>query len=245
MHRGGGFTIAGLLLLAIGGGVRDAAAQSDRYPRMAPIGEYLMADDAEVRLARSAAPPAISDDATILILRRQGYDTAVVGRNGFVCMVARSWMAAFDWPEFWNPQVRAADCMNRQAARTLVPLVLLRSRLAMAGRSKEEMLTATKEAFANGQVPQLESGAMHYMMSRSSYLTDEGDHNAPHLMFLTRGIDAADWGAGADGSPVMSAPYWFFGSTTPVQTEGLPPFHVFLIGVPAWSDGTPASKHDE
>ena len=237
--------MAGMLLLAIGGGVRDASAQTDRYPRMAPIGEYLMNEDAEVRLARSAAPPAVSNDATILVLRRQGYDTAAVGRNGFVCMVARSWMAAFDWGEFWNPKVRAADCMNRQAARALVPLVLLRSRLVMAGRSREEILAATQEAVAKGQVPTLEGGAMHYMMARSSYLGDDGDHNAAHLMFLTQGIEAADWGSNMEGSPVMSAPYWFFGATTPAQTQGLPPFHVFLVGVSTWSDGTPVAKHDD
>ena len=33
------------------------------------------------------------------------------------CMVERSWMEAFDSPEFWNPKVRGAECLNRQAAR--------------------------------------------------------------------------------------------------------------------------------
>src|SRR5262249_35503179 len=157
-------------------------AQSDPYPNMAPVDQYLMKKNAEIQLARNAAPEAISRDATILVLGRQGYETAVTGKNGFVCMVARSWMAAFDWPEFWNPKVRAADCMNRQAARSIVPIALLRSRMVMAGSSKAEMLAAIKAAFANGQVPQLESGALDYMMSKSAYLTDQGDHNMPHLM---------------------------------------------------------------
>jgi hypothetical protein len=115
-------------------------------------------------------------------------------------------MAAFDWPEFWNPKVRAADCMNPQAARSILPIALLRSRMVMAGRSKAEILSAIKAAFENRQVPNLESGAMDYMMSKSAYLTDEGDHNASHLMFLTAGMDAHDWGSGAAGSPVVSAP---------------------------------------
>src|SRR5215469_18410602 len=83
---------------------------------------YLMEKNAEIQLARSAAPDSISRDATILVLGRQGYETAVAGKNGFVCMVGRSWMAAFDWPEFWNPKVRAADCMNSQAARSILPI---------------------------------------------------------------------------------------------------------------------------
>ena len=233
------------LVIAMGGAVSSAAAQTDTYPRMAAISQYQMEETAEIQLARSAAPHSISGDATILVLRRQGYETAVQGKNGFVCMVARSWLAAFDWPEFWNPKVRAADCMNPQSARSTVPIVLLRSRMAMAGRSKAEMLSAVKAAFDNKQVPKLESGAMDYMMSKSAYLTDEGEHNLPHLMFFTAGIDAKDWGSGAAGSPLMSAPYWFFSSKEPSQMKGLPAMLVFLVGVANWSDGTPAGKHDE
>ena len=233
------------LVIAMACGVSNAAAQTDTYPQMAPIAQYQMEQGAEIQMARSAAPISISRDATILVLGRQGYETAVEGTNGFVCMVARSWVAAFDWPEFWNPKVRAADCMNRQAARSIVPIVSLRSRMVLAGRSKAEILSAIKAAFENGQVPQLESGAMDYMMSKSAYLTDEGDHNAPHLMFFTAGMDAKDWGSGAAGSPVMSAPYWFFSSNEPSQMKGLPPILVFLVGVTHWSDGTPAGTHPD
>ena len=226
-------------------GASNAAAQADPYPKMAPVDQYLMEKNAEIQLARSAAPQSISGDATILVLGRQGYEAAVEGKNGFVCMVARSWIAAFDWPEYWNPKVRAADCMNPQAARSIVPIVLLRSRMVLAGRSKAEILSAIKAAFANGQLPKLESGAMDYMMSKSAYLTDEGEHNLPHLMFLTAGIDAKDWGSDAEVSPLMSAPYWFFSSKEPTQMKGLPPILVFLVGVANWSDGTPAGKHEK
>ena len=233
------------LVIAMGCAVSSAAAQTDTYPRMAAIGQYQMEERAEIQLARSAAPNSISGDATILVLRRQGYETAVQGKNGFVCLVGRGWLAAFDWPEFWNPKVRAADCMNPQAARSMVPIFLLRSRMVMAGRSKAEMLSAVKAAFANKQVPQLESGAMDYMMSKSAYLTDQGEHNGPHLMFLTAGMDAKDWGAGAAGSPLISVPYWFFSSKEPSHMKGLPPILVFLIGVANWSDGTPAGTHND
>jgi len=84
--------------------------------------------------------------------------------------------------------------------------------MVMAGRSKAEIVSALKAAFAKKQLPSLESGAMAYMMSKSAYLTDEDGHNLPHLMFFTALIDAKDWGSGAAGSPVMSAPYWFFSS---------------------------------
>lgn len=241
INKVGAIVAMSLVLLAGLATVDQAMAQdaTTPYPNMAPIEQYLMDRSAEITLARSAAPASISRDATILVLGRAGYETAVEGNNGFACMVARSWMGAFDWPEFWNPRVRAADCMNPQSARSILPIAFLRSRLVMAGRSRAEMLSAIKTGFENSQLPKLESGAMDYMMSPSAYLTDEGDHNAPHLMFLTAGVDGKDWGSDAAGSPVMSAPYWFFSPQEESQVKGLPPILVFLVPLPNWSDGTP------
>jgi hypothetical protein len=218
--------------------------ESPKYQKMPPVGEYLMEKNAEIQLARSAAPESISRDATVLVLGRQGYETAVEGKNGFVCWVGRGWTAAFDWPEFWNPKIKAADCMNPQAARSMVPVIFLRSRMVMAGRSKEEIVLALKTAYEKKQLPDLESGAMDYMMSKSAYLTDMGGHNLPHLMWYTALSDGKDWGAYAAGSPVMSSPYWFFMSQEPSQMKGLPPILVFLVGVGDWSDGTPAGGHN-
>jgi hypothetical protein len=151
----------------------------------------------------------------------------------------------FDWPEFWSPKVRAADCLNPQAARSIVPIIDLRARMAMAGRSKAEMVSALKTAYEKKQLPELESGAMEYMMSKSSYLTDQGGHNLPHLMFDTSLKDGKDWGSGAAGSPVMSAPYWFIAPMDESQAKGLPPILVFLVPVADWSDGTPAGQHHD
>src|ERR1700677_1382303 len=83
------------VLILILGAAWQARAQSPQmsYPSMAPIEQYLMTDrNAEIALARSAAPEAISRDAKILVLGRHGYETAVEGKNGFVCAVERAWM---------------------------------------------------------------------------------------------------------------------------------------------------------
>lgn len=215
------------------------------YPKMAPIQRYLMDRTDEITLARSAAPESISRDATILVLGRQGYETAIQGKNGFVCFVGRAWGAAFDWDEFWNPKVKSADCMNPEAARSILPIINMRAKLVMAGRSKADTLSAVKAAFENKQLPVLESGAMDYMMSKSSYLTDQGEHNMPHVMFYTRVKDGKDWGSGAEGSPVISSPYWFFSPQEQAQLKGLPPILVFLVAVPSWSDGTSAGQHHD
>jgi hypothetical protein len=238
----GAVMIKSFVLLVVLGAAYQARSQdaTTPYPKMAPVDQYLMEKNAEIQLARSAAPDSISRDATILILGRQGYETAVEGKNGFFCFVGRAWGAAFDWPEFWNPKVKAADCLNPQAARSILPIVYLRARMVMAGRSKGEIVSALKAAFENRQLPELESGAMDYMMSKSSYLTDQGGHNLPHVMFYTRVNDSKDWGSGAAGSPIMSSPYWFFSPQEQSQMKGLPPILVFLVAVANWSDGTPA-----
>jgi len=93
--------------ILLSGATRQAQAQAemDRYPAMASPSQYLIPDEhSEIALARSAAPASISDGAEVLVLGRQGYTTAVKGTNGFVCLVERSWGAATDFPEFWNPK---------------------------------------------------------------------------------------------------------------------------------------------
>src|SRR5271154_7124163 len=78
---------------------QDARAQ---YASMVPLDQYLMDRNAEIGMARSAAPEAISRDADVLFLGRNGYETAVKGNNGFVCAVERGWMGPFDGANFWN-----------------------------------------------------------------------------------------------------------------------------------------------
>ena len=114
-------------------------------------------------------------------------------------------MEAFDSPEFWNPKVRGAECLNRQAARSILPIVDLRTRMVLAGHSKAKIVAALKAAFDNKQLPDLESGNMVFMMSRSAYLYDDGDHNGPHLMFFTALTDGKDWGLSHPARPFFPA----------------------------------------
>src|SRR5271169_4040127 len=85
------------------------------YPSMAPLEQYLMERNAEIALARSAAPESISRDAEVMVLGRHGYETVVKGTNGFVCVVERGWTAGIDDPVFWNPKIRGAICFNPPA----------------------------------------------------------------------------------------------------------------------------------
>ena len=221
---------------------RPVAAQDAKepYPKMAPIEQYLMDRDAEIALARSAAPDAISHDASVVVLTRHGYETAVQGKNGWVCWVGRAWLAMFDHPEFWNPKVRAAECINPPAVRSVLPYAFKRTALLLAGHSKAEVIAAIKAAIDKKELPALEHETVSYMMSKDSYLTDYGDHNGPHMMFYDTAKDGAAWGANLTNSPVLGVNYWYISAEAYPQLKSFPPLSVFLVGVAKWSDGTPA-----
>lgn len=208
-----------------------AAAKSNTAPRsrMGPIDQYLISDrSAEIALARSAAPKSISQDADIFVLGPHGYDLAVKGKNGFVCVVDRSWMLPFEDSEFWNPQVRLPTCMNSTAARMHMPLAFKATAMALKGLSTTEMSNAIKAAFDRHELPLPESGSMCYMMSKQQNFGPKAGNANPHLMFWFPQKEHLNWGAEFPDSPVDVHQY----SPQPI-TE-------FSISVSKWSDGTPA-----
>jgi hypothetical protein len=237
MSRNGLAAVASLILVlsSVSGALRQTWAQDAKtqYPNMAPLDQYLMADrNAEISLALSAAPISISSDATILVFEKSGYQTAVEGKNGFTCLVERSWMSPFDRPEFWNPKMRGPICYNPAAVRTILPYTINRTKLVLAGLSKAEIRKNITAAIAKNELPMPEAGAMSYMMSKAGNLGDAVGHWCPHLMFHVPRTDEASWGADLEGSPVLYND----------ENRDVPePETIFMVPVFHWSDGTPAS----
>ncbi len=231
------FAVPALVVTVMLSAAGQARAQESKasYPTMAPAARYLMSDQhAEIALARSAAPMAVSGEATILVLKERGYETAVKGKNGFTCLVERSWMGPVDSPEFWNPNMRGPVCFNPAAVRSVLPITYKRSELALSGLSRTQLIASMQEMVRKKELPALEPGAMAYMMSKQGQLGDAVGHWHPHLMFYSARSDGADWGADAPGSPVLLNP----------QFQGAPePLATFIIRVPDWSDGTPGGAH--
>jgi hypothetical protein len=208
-------------------GLAMAQSGSTPYPNMAPLDQYMMPDrDSEIALARSAAPESISRDAEVLVLGRHGYETAIKGKNGFVCIVERSWTSPIDDPDFWNPKGRAPICFNAAAARTFLPRTIKKTELILAGRTKAQMMEVMVAAIDKKELPEMESGAMCYMLSKQGHLSDINGHWHPHLMFFYSGTEPAAWGVGQPGSPIYA-----FNDTWEHLTT-------FLVPVRQWSDGT-------
>lgn len=225
-------------------GTGSAAVGSSRSPnngQMAPVASYLMERSQEISLARSAAPHAISGKATILVLTPSGYETAVEGSNGFLCWVVRSFGGAPDAPERWNPKIRAAECLNPAAARSIAPIVKLRTSMVLAGRSDAEFTGALGTALNSKAIPPLEPGAVSYMMSKRAYLQDQAPHYMAHVMFFIPSRDGKEWAANAPDSPFVGGNYWYFTPGHEADIAKLPPISVLITRVGNWSDGTPAS----
>jgi hypothetical protein len=219
--------ISSFALLVVLGTAYQARSQdaATTYTKMAPVDQYLMTDQgAEIALARNAAPESISRDAEVLILGRHGFETAVKGTNGFVCIVGRSWTSAPD-AEFWNPKVRVPLCVNAAAARSYLLRVTKETEWGLVGRTPAQMKESVTAAIASKELPPMEPGAMCYMMSKEGYGGDSIPHWPSHLMFFYSDTDPATWGANLKGSPV-------FGVNDTVEH-----LTTFVVPVQRWSDG--------
>lgn len=151
-----------------------------------------------------------------------------MGTNGFICMIARSWSAYMEDPDFWNPRVRVPIWYNALAARSQVAVTIKRTEIALAGGSRAQIFDSVKTAIESKELPTAERGAMAYMLSRRGSLGVRDGHWRPHLMFFTPETDPKVWGAHLPGSPIIGFEH---------ATEHLT---VFIIPVARWSDGTVA-----
>ena len=215
-------------LLVVLGTAHHAMAQDAKTlnTKMAPVDHYLMVDRAaEIALAQSAAPESIARDADVLILGRHGFETAVNGKNGFVCIVGRSWTSAAD-ADFADPKVRVPMCVNAAAARSYLLRIARITDLMLAGRTKAQMEETYAAAIQKKELPPMEPGAMCYMMGKEGYGGDSVPHWPPHLMFFFSDVDPAMWGANLSDSPVIAI------------ADAAQHLTQFVIPTQRWSDGT-------
>jgi len=231
--------IKGFALLVVLGTVYRAMAQdaTTPYPKMAPVDQYLMADRAaEIALARSAAPESISHDAEVQVLGRHGFETAVKGTNGFVCIVGRSWTSAAD-ADFWNPKVRVPACVNAAAARSYLLRLTKETEWGLAGRTQAQMTESITAAIARKELPPMEPGAMCYMIvPRKDTAATAAPTGLPTSCFFYTDAEPRQLGSESAGFPVV-------GVNDPVE-------HLtqFVVVAQRWSDRNgyhegPAAEH--
>ena len=219
-----------VVLLLPGARAGAQEKKSAVYPTMAPIEQYRIANrEAEIAMARTAAPPSVSAAAEVLVLGGSGYETAVKGTNGYVCFVERSWAAGFNDPEFWNPRLRSPNCFNQPAARSVLPQYQKRTEWVLTGANRQQLIDKARAAFASREFGAPDAGSFSFMLSKQGYVSDAAAGPwLPHVMFFVQPGQAAVWGAGLEGSPILGADAGPFEPT------------VLLIPVRRWSDGSAA-----
>jgi hypothetical protein len=210
-----------LFLLLIGLGAAGANAQEAKYP---PLSEYMMARDAEIALAKSAAPDNISDHATIKVLTASGFQTVHDGDNGFVCIVMRGFTGAPTLTPIqlrslvYDAKTRAPICFNPQAAKTVLPHYELRTKLGIEGKTPDQMAEAVQAAYAKGKIPKRAEVSFAYMWSADQVLGPVG-HWHPHMMLYVPYYENSMLGDNAAGSPL---PAVFEDAGTPFAVAVIP-----------------------
>jgi hypothetical protein len=202
-----------------------ASSQSPRnvYDSIAPLASYMQKDAAdEIVLARSAAPPSVSSDADILVFSSSGYDRAATGKNGWTCLVQRSWNGQYDNPEFWNPKIRVPICFNAAASESVLPVYLERTKSVLARRNLRAVIDEGKLH----TVPDPKPGSFAMMMSKQGYLGDGVGAAAPHVMIFAANVSDKELGANLDQAPVGATP------------GDKPSITIFYFAARRWSDGT-------
>jgi hypothetical protein len=187
-----------LIMTAMAGSARA------QYPALS---EYQMTRDAEIGLAKSAAPASVSSRATIKVLTPSGYQVAREGDNGFVCMVLRGWTAPTYTPAqlrnlVYDATLRAPICFDPAASRTVLPFYELRSKLGMQGKTPDQIADAIQAAYAKGELPKRDTVSFAYMWSADQILAPGGEHWHPHMMIFAPYYDNSMLGGNEFGSPL-------------------------------------------
>jgi hypothetical protein len=210
-----------LFLLLISLSTVGIVAQAAKYP---PLSEYLMPQDAEIALAKSAAPDNISDKATIKVLTASGFQVVHEGSNGFVCLVMRGSSAPTYTPAelrnlVYDAKLRAPICFNPQASQTVLPYYDLRNKLALEGKTPDQIAEAIQAAYSKGLLPKRDGVSFAYMWSADQKLGSFG-HWHPHMMIFCPQYENSMLG----GNP--------FGALLPIVTDDAgTPFAVVVIPV--------------
>lgn len=150
----------------------------------------------EMALARSAAPPAVSGEASVLVWTGVAFEEAVPGTNGVTCYVARS------WPESLEPH-----CFDEEGSRTILQVHLLQTKLQHEGRSAAEVDAAVAEGLRTGALRLPDRPVMSYMMSAEQRLIGDDGRAVgawlPHLMIYYPYVTSEAVGLG--DTPSMDA----------------------------------------
>lgn len=178
----------------------------------------------EIAIARSAAPEQVSLNATIWVLKQDGFVIAVEGSNDFNCLVMRKWSALFDVQEElfdWDALV-APICFDPQSSKGPMAEQFMRHKLGLSGATHDEIKAAVYFAYADGDIPLPVSGSFSYMFSSAQNLSPNAGHWHPHVMVYTQNYKNEMLGGftPASGNPIVFEAPGTFRAVVAIPVDG-------------------------
>lgn len=158
-------------LLVAGPLVAQPYDRSTRLPKR-PV----VAREAEIAMARAAAPAAVSARATIYVAGPEGYEVAIEGTNGWGCFVQRNASATGLFPR----------CDDAERVASLYPVYHLLEEYRAMGRSATDYDRDVAEGLRNGTFRAPAAGALSYMLAEGAI--------KPHIMVSMPGCEVTDLG---------------------------------------------------
>jgi len=186
-------------------------------------GAYVEIPEAEeIALAKSAAPAAVSESATIWVLRDGRFEAAVEGSSGNACMVSRT-----------RPTSLEPICYDPEGARTILPIEIRLVETRIEDGDWDAAWKEVHEAIEAGELPLPGRPAMTYMLSSGQRLVaDDGREVGawkPHFMLYVPYLEGEEMGLFGPSSQVF------------VAHEGEPLAHLITVA-PEFVDPEPERR---
>jgi hypothetical protein len=155
-------------------GINLVASAQTETPK--PAYDFSLPREDRIKLAKSAAPPEISDHATVYVLDRTGYSKVQDGTNGFSCFVDRQ-----------TPLNLEPTCFDGEGSTSTLPTRFYAEEQRAMGKKEEDIKAAIDDGYKTGKFHAPKNPGIVYMMSEQGVLfipsNNQLVHIPPHLMF--------------------------------------------------------------
>ncbi|MFL6299906.1 MAG: hypothetical protein ACJ71N_04815 [Terriglobales bacterium] len=154
--------------------------------------------DVQIRIAKTAGPTDVAENANVYILGKNGYELAVKGTNGFSCAIERQ-----------MPNTMEPECYDREGSRTTFLVRSFVEHQRAKGVSEEKIEQQIEAGYKSGKFKAPSKPGIVYMLSDSNYVFDPDSkkiiHFPGHLMFYAPYATKQTVSSGA-GAPYIVNP---------------------------------------
>lgn len=181
----------------------------------------------ERALALSAAPAHLQDDASVYVLKDDGYTLINTGGNPYTCIVQRN-----------HPTSLLPVCFDKEGTDTIVKTIIGTADLVLEGKTDTEINAAIVAGLQTAKYSEPVSSSISYMLSDFNWMYDENakelNNIGPHSMIFAQDASRESIHFNADS--------YRFHNVLPL-IAGMGPFSYFVVRAENPTDSTSIEKH--